>query len=74
MSLQNFVRGGKENFHVCGPIADDDLALLFRQFSDGLISVETLVNEMKFKKLTNQYSFHTEKALFYLIKNGVQNV
>lgn len=59
---------------VCGPIANDDLALLFRQFSDGLISVETLVNEMEFKKLTDQYSFHTEKALSYLLKTGVENV
>lgn len=47
---------------------------LFRQFSDGLISVETLVNEMEFKKLTDQYSFHTEKALLYLLKTGVENV
>ncbi|MCF0217157.1 MAG: DUF3990 domain-containing protein [Fibrobacteraceae bacterium] len=53
---------------VIGPIANDDLALLFRQFSEGSISVTTLVNEMKFKKLTDQYSFHTEKALATLIK------
>ena len=59
---------------VCGPIANDDLALLFRQFSDGLISVEILVKEMEFKKLTDQYSFHTEKALSYLLKIGVENV
>lgn len=59
---------------VIGPIADDDLALLFRQFTDGAISVETLVEEMKFKKLTNQYSFHTENALEYLTKKGAENV
>lgn len=28
---------------VIGPIANDDLALLFRQFSNGLIDVDTLV-------------------------------
>lgn len=50
------------------------IALLFRQFSGGLISVETLVNEMEFKKLTDQYSFHTEKELSYLFKTGVENV
>ena len=59
---------------VIGPIANDDLALLFRQFSDGLISVETLVKEMEFKKLTDQYSFHTQRSLSYLLKTGVQNV
>ena len=53
---------------VIGPVADDDLALLFRQFSGGLISVEVLVEAMKFKKLTNQYSFHTERALELLEK------
>lgn len=59
---------------VIGLIANDDLALLFRQFSDGLISTETLINEMKFKKLTNQYSFHTNKAIAYLKKIGVEYV
>lgn len=56
---------------VIGPIANDDLALLFRQFTNGLIGVDTLVREMKFKKLTDQYSFHTKKALRYLKKAGV---
>lgn len=55
---------------VIGPVADDDLALLFRQFSGGLISVEVLTEAMKFKKLTNQYSFHTERALELLEKAG----
>lgn len=56
---------------VTGPIANDDLALLFRQFSNGLIEADTLVKEMKYKKLTNQYSFHTPNALAYLKKAGV---
>lgn len=55
---------------VIGPVADDDLALLFRQFSGGLISVEVLVEAMKFKKLTNRYSFHTERALELLERAG----
>jgi hypothetical protein len=59
---------------VIGPIANDDLALLFRQFADGLISVETLVHKMKFKKLTNQYSFHTEKALSFLKKISPEKI
>lgn len=59
---------------VVGPIANDDLVLLFRQFSDGLITVETLVKEMEFKKLTDQYSFHTVRALAYLSKTGAEYV
>lgn len=59
---------------VIGPIANDDLALLFRQFSEGTISVETLVSEMKFKKLTDQYSFHSEKAIALLKKKESAHV
>jgi hypothetical protein len=56
---------------VIGPIADDDLALLFQQFSNGMIGVDTLVREMEFKRLTDQYSFHTERSLKYLKKVGL---
>ncbi|QAT43289.1 DUF3990 domain-containing protein [Aminipila luticellarii] len=57
---------------VAGPIADDDLALLFRQFSNDMITIDILVKEMEFKQLTNQYSFHTKKAIKYLKKVGIQ--
>ena len=59
---------------VSGPVANDDLALLFRQFSDGLISSVTLLEALKYKKLTDQYSFHTERSLSYLKKTGKYNV
>ena len=59
---------------VIGPIANDDLALLFRTFENGLIPVETLVKEMEYKKLTDQYSFHTSKALACLTKTGARYV
>ena len=48
---------------VVGPIADDDLALLFRQFERGLATAEMLAREMRFKQLTFQHSFHTRQAL-----------
>lgn len=51
---------------VVGPVADDDLALLFRTFTRGLIDIDTLVKEMKYKRFSNQYSFHSEKALEFL--------
>ena len=59
---------------VIGPVANDDLALLFRQFSNGMIGIDTLIREMKYKKLTDQYSFHTERALRYLTKESDYNV
>ena len=49
-------------------LANDDLALLFRQFSNGMITVDVLIREMEFKKLTDQYSFHTEEAAALLRK------
>ena len=51
---------------VVGPIANDDLALLFRQFSGGLLTVEMLMREMQYKELTVQYSVHTQQAVSLL--------
>jgi len=56
---------------VIGPIADDDMTLLFRQYENGMITFENMLNGMIFKKTTNQYSFHTEKAIALLKKVGV---
>lgn len=55
---------------VIGPVADDDLALLFRTFTRGLINIETLVKEMKYKRFSNQYSFHTDRVISYLKRIG----
>lgn len=57
---------------VVGPVADDTVGLLIRQFSRGTIDVEYLRRELDFNKLTNQYSFHTEAALKHLKKVGVK--
>lgn len=56
---------------VVGPVADDTVGLLIRQFSRGTIDAEYMKREFDFGKLTNQYTFHTEKALKYLKKVGV---
>jgi hypothetical protein len=55
---------------VTGPVANDDIALLFRTFSNGVIDIEILVKELKFRKLTDQFSFHTEKSLTFLNRIG----
>lgn len=54
---------------VVGPIANDDLVLLFRTYTNGIIDLDTLIKGMEYKKLTDQYSFHTQKALQFLISN-----
>lgn len=51
---------------VIGPVADDDIIVLFRTFTNGLIGIETLIKELTYKELTDQYSFHTGKAIKYL--------
>ena len=53
---------------VIGPIANDNMALLFRQYENGMISFENMVEGMVYKETTNQYSFHTEKAVHLLKK------
>ena len=56
---------------VIGPIANDDMAVLFRQYENGIISFENMVSGMIYKETTNQYSFHTEKAVSLLKKVGI---
>lgn len=56
---------------VIGPIADDDMALLFRQYENGMITFENMLSGMIYKKTTNQYSFHTQKAIGLLRKVGI---
>lgn len=56
---------------VIGPIADDDMALLFRQYENGVITFETMLKGMIYKTTSNQYSFHTLKAISLLKKVSV---
>lgn len=63
----------KQNIHdydvVFGPIANDDVGLLIRRFTSGLIDIDTFLKELKYKKgVTYQYFFATEDALKYLKK------
>ena len=47
---------------VIGPVADDNMALLFRQYENEIIDFETLLRGMIYKQTSSQYSFHTEKV------------
>jgi len=58
---------------VVGPVADDTIGLLVRQFQRGLIDERYLTEGFSFDKVTDQYTFHTEKALKYLRKVGVDH-
>ena len=53
---------------VIGPVADDNMALLFRQYENEIIDFETLLKGLIYKKTSSQYSFHTEKVIRLLRK------
>lgn len=55
---------------VKGPIADDNMVMLFRQYQNGMIDSDMLVKGMTYKEITSQYSFHSEKAIRLLEKAG----
>lgn len=52
---------------VIGPIADDGVTYQLRRYTEGDISMERLIEKLKYSKgLTIQYYFGTERALSYL--------
>lgn len=53
---------------VIGPVADDNMALLFRQYENEIIDFDTLLKGMIYKKTSSQYSFHTERSIRLLRK------
>ena len=59
---------------VIGPVADDNMALLFRQYENEIIDFETLVKGMIYKETSSQYSFHTEKSVKLLRKEKSKDV
>lgn len=48
---------------VYGPVADDRVYTQFALYEGGIISLPTLIHELKTYKLVDQYLFHTEKSL-----------
>lgn len=53
---------------VVGPIANDTVGLQMRRFIQGYISIERMIEELRFKKPAIQYFFGTELAVGYLKK------
>ena len=48
---------------VVGPVADDTVAFQLRRFLLGAISLKSLVKELTYRGLNNQYFFGTELAI-----------
>ena len=55
---------------VIGPVANDDIRLLFDLFEDKILKLEELAKRLEFKNLTSQISFHTKDAVKLLSKLG----
>ena len=53
---------------VIGPVADDGVAFQLGRYERGLITLQTLAEELRYKKLNRQYFFGTERAIHYLIR------
>ena len=54
---------------VHGPIANDDVGYQIRRLLAGIITIETFLNELKFKEgVTYQYFFATERSVQFLKK------
>ncbi len=54
----------KHNYDIVyGPVADDSVYTQFMLYEGGIISMPTLIRELKTYKLVDQYLFHTEKSL-----------
>ncbi|MBP3512518.1 MAG: DUF3990 domain-containing protein [Prevotella sp.] len=52
-----------DNDIVYGPVADDNVYTQFTLYEGGIISMPTLIQELKTYKLVDQYLFHTERSL-----------
>ena len=63
--MKNRTERGYTHNHdiVYGPVADDSVYTQFMLYEGGIISMPTLIQELKTYKLVDQYLFHTEKAL-----------
>ncbi len=53
---------------VIGPVADDGVVQQLDLYEMGLISIEVLVEALRYRKINNQYFFGTSKSLLYLTK------
>jgi hypothetical protein len=65
--VENRLYNGDNKYDiVIGAVANDDLVGTFDLFRDGFMSIDDVVKQITYKNLTNQFSFHSEKAIAYI--------
>ena len=55
---------------VVGPVADDRIVASFQLYQDEFITLDELVERLRYRKLSDQYSFHTPRAVELLENRG----
>lgn len=62
---ENRLRGGIQHDYdiVIGPVADDNTMETVQLYIAGIFSSDEAMDRLKYNKVNNQISFHTEKAL-----------
>ena len=62
---ENRSKGGVQHKYdvVIGPVADDNTMETVQLYIAGILTSDEAVNRLKYNKVNNQVSFHTEKAL-----------
>ena len=65
---KNRAQGGTQHTYdiVIGPVADDNTMQTIQLYISGILTGEEAVKRLRYSKVNNQVSFHTEKALAYL--------
>lgn len=61
---------GKQYDIIIGAVADDDIYRTFALYTEGILTKEQTLENLKIKKLYDQVVFTTDKALEYLIFKG----
>ena len=51
---------------VIGPVADDNTMEIVQLYIANILTASEAVERLRYNKVNNQVSFHTEKALQYL--------
>ena len=62
---QNRLEGGLQHDYdiVIGPVADDNTMEAIQLYIAGILSADETVERLRYNRVNNQISFHTEKAL-----------
>ncbi len=73
---ENRSKGGIQHDYdvVIGPVADDNTMETVQLYMAGILNADEAVERLRYSKINNQVSFHTQKALEYLQFEECQEV